>query len=117
MLGQSIRDFFSQLFGSKRAEDLRIANLQLRQDYDSRLRDKDDVILDLRQEVERCRNKIAQYEMVLIPLANPTQKEPSFDSFVEPPDSWLKTQEDFYRQQDAEAAALELAEKEKTNGV
>jgi hypothetical protein len=111
MDGLKIREFFSQLFGSRRAEDLRLTNLQLREDFDQRLRDKDAIILDLRSEIQRCREKLDRYEMVLIPLANPTHKEPDFEPFVSD-NSWEKTQEDWYRQQDIEAAAQELAAKQ-----
>jgi hypothetical protein len=96
----SIRTFFHELFGSQVSQILEQHILALRQDYEVRLQDKNDVIQDLREQNAVLRSKIAQYELVLIPLANPTSAEKTTFSAFNEPSSWQQMQADWYRSQE-----------------
>lgn len=119
-IGNSIRQFFRELLGSRVAEELkqvleheRDSALQLRMDYERRLQDKDAAIADLRGDLLQAAAKIAQYELVLIPLANPAgrallqgREKPDFETISSAAtSSWAQEQDSWYRQQEREAQA------------
>jgi len=95
MLGQRIRIFFRELFGSRVVETLnaqietmrndfsmRLAEkevlharleedlLRLRGDFETRLQDKDQIIADVRAEKAALEGKVFLYETTLLPLAS-----------------------------------------------
>ena len=104
--GKRIRQFFRDLFGSRVSEHLEIEKIQLRQDYEKRLLEKDTQIASLREEKALLTSKITVYELTLLPHASRSgaevvayskPKKPSF-SFVDttPVKSrWQQYQEDY----------------------
>lgn len=128
----TIREFLRDLFGSRLAIEIqktldreRDAQLQLRQDYERRLQDRDSIVLDYKAEIALLKSKVAQYEMVLIPLSSAAGRQrnnilnsvdkPNFESLDSgsSSSSWQKEQEDWYKDQ-----ALEVQNKNEvgTNG-
>lgn len=69
-LGGEIRDFFRQLFGSRLVERLEEDLLRLRNDMDERLKDKEDIITNLRAEKAEMQGKIILYERSIMPTAS-----------------------------------------------
>lgn len=103
-LGIKIRKFFSDLFGSKLAQRIEIELIQVRQDFESRLREKDLYAVDLKDEITRLCSKVAEYELVLIPLVSggllgPKKPLSTLEPIVEP-NSWRAEQDRFYREQE-----------------
>ena len=70
MIGATIRDFFRELFGSRLISNLEVQLIQLRQDYEHRLLDKDQIIADLRTEFALMRGRMSIYENTIMPLAS-----------------------------------------------
>jgi hypothetical protein len=70
MNGNSIRQFFKDLFGSSLVARLEEDLLRLRADMDSRLQDRDDLIASLREEKAAADAKITRYECVIMPTAS-----------------------------------------------
>ena len=119
-MGSAIRKFFRELFGSRLIESLNIQLLQLRQDYEQRLQDKDQIIADLRAEKALMLGRMTIYENTIMPLAsragaqvvaavNPAvPKKPNFsatDIIASLPKSrWEIEQAKFYAARDAEDA-------------
>jgi hypothetical protein len=116
-----IRQFFRDLFGSRLTEHLETELLRIRNDYESRLLDKDRIIYDLRADLAALSGKIDRYELVLLPLTSPVgdlfRPKPKRDiSLQEIPDksaptTWDEIQAKHYAQQAAEAA------EEKNHGI
>jgi len=122
-MGSKIRKFFRELFGSRLVESQELQLLQLRQDYEHRLLDKDQVIADLRAEKALMLGRMSIYENTIMPLAsragaqvvaatNPTTpKKPNFaiaDIMSQMPKTrWEIEQEKFYAARDAEDAEKE----------
>lgn len=117
MSGAEIREFFRELFGSRLAERLEVDLINIRNDYDLRLRDKDDVITSLRAEKAALEMKVTQYEHELMPLKSragaavvaasegkPTKPSWTADTtaFLNqlPKSNWEKYQEDYYKEQE-----------------
>jgi len=103
--GARIRQFFTELFGSKLVARLEEDILRLRNDYDQRLHDKDVMIAALREEKALLMSKITVYEMTIMPHASRTGAEvvayqkptkPSFNFLEMPPEKsrWQKVQEE-----------------------
>jgi hypothetical protein len=124
-MGSEIRKFFRELFGSRLIQSLELQLLQLRQDYERRLQDKDQVIADLRAEKAIMLGKMTIYENTIMPLAsragaqvvaatNPTPKKPNFSTAEImaslPKSRWEKLQDDYYKQQEEEAAKEKSAD-------
>lgn len=114
-----IRQFFRHLFGSRMASHLETSLLQLRADYDFRLRDRDQYILDLKDDATRLRARVTELEMVLIPLISggllggPSRRAapPTFEPVIEP-NSWRAEQDRFYAAQAEELVAETAKSKE-----
>jgi hypothetical protein len=64
---KDFRQFFIDLFGSRLNARLEIDLLQLRVDYDTRLRDKDLTIETLHSEIGVLQAKIVVYENTILP--------------------------------------------------
>ena len=133
-MGSEIRKFFRELFGSRLIESLQEQLLQLRQDYDHRLLDKDQIIAELRVERAIMQGRMSIYENTIMPIAsragaqivaatNPTTpKKPNFDvselMSQMPKSRWELEQEKFYAEREKEdKAAKEAAEIEKVSGT
>lgn len=122
-LGLSIRQFFRDLFGSRFIEHLETSLIQLRQDFDQRIQDKDKEIAALKEEKALLTSKITIYEMTLMPhasragaevVAYSKPKKPNFEFFdsIQTKSRWEQYQEDYYKSEEAREAA-EKAEKAK----
>lgn len=122
-LGLSIRQFFRDLFGSRFLEHLETSLIQLRQDFDQRLQDKDKEIASLKEEKALLTSKITVYEMTLMPHASRAgaevvsynkPKKPNFEFFdsIQTKSRWQQFQDDYYKEEEAKEAA-EKAEKAK----
>ncbi len=121
-LGKRIRQFFRDLLGSRVAEHLEVQLLQLREDFEKRLQEKDQVIASLREEKQQLMSKVATYELVILPhssrvgaevVAYQKPKKPSAFSFVDMPREmtrWERVQADHDAQM-----AKEVAEEEVNN--
>ena len=70
-MAEKIRLFFRQLFGSRLIQRLEQDLLDVRADFEHRLNDKDDVIANLRSELQAARLKIETLETVIIPVISP----------------------------------------------
>ena len=127
-LAKRIRTFLRDLFGSRVIEVMQNSNALLlaekeqsfvylqeelartRDDYEKRLKDKDDQLADLRAEKAMMTGKIHEYEMAVMPTASRAgadfvaagqpKRKPNFPEFnVPPPESrWQAVQ----REHDAE---------------
>jgi len=116
--GAIIRQFLQELFGSRLTAHLEEEMLRLRNDYETRLHDKDIIIASLREEKAMLSSKINVYEMTIMPhasragadvIAYQKPKKPNFD-FLDMgtvKSRWEQYQEDYYK----EEAAREAAEK------
>ena len=121
--GRVIRQFFRDLFGSRIVEHLETSLIQLRQDFDQRIQDKDKEISALKEEKALLTSKITIYEMTLMPhasragaevVAYSKPKKPNFEFFdsIQTKSRWEQYQEDYYKSEETREAA-EKAEKAK----
>ena len=114
-IGERIRTFLRQLFGSRLTSHLEDELFRLRSDYEVRLRDRDHYISDLKSDIERLRAKVAEYELVLIPLTSGgllgprPPRQPLNTLTVDETGSWAAEQARWYREQE-DAAAREAKE-------
>ena len=69
-MGSDIRRFLRELFGSRLVERLELQLLQLRQDFESRLQDREQIIADLRAEKAIMQGRMSLYENTIMPLAS-----------------------------------------------
>jgi hypothetical protein len=128
MVSATVREFFRELFGSRLITNLEVQLLQLRQDYERRLQDKDQVIAELRTEYALMRGRMSIYENTIMPLASragaqivaattPKPLKPNFspEAFVAqlPKSRWEVVQEEHEK----ELARLEAEEAAKKTGV
>lgn len=124
-MGSEIRKFFIDLFGSRVIASLELQLLQLRQDMESRLHDKDQVISELRADRAMMQGRMMIYENTIMPLAsragaqvvaasNPLKPKPHFPAELivdRPKTKWELVQEEHDKQmadldrQEAEAKA------------
>lgn len=107
-VGLRIRQFIRQVFGSRLVSHMEEEMMQMRNDYELRLRDKDLYVADLKEEITRLKGKVAEYELVLIPITSgglfgPKRTPPTMESVIEP-NSWQSAQKRFYDEQEAELA-------------
>lgn len=125
-MGSVIRKFFRELFGSRLVETLELELLRLREDFERRLQDKDQVIADLRAEKALMLGRMSIYENTIMPLAsragaqvvaaaNPAvPKKPNFSATEIisslPKSRWEIEQAKFYAARDAEDAEATKAE-------
>ena len=123
MIAQRVRQFFRDLFGSRLIQRLELDLLELREDYDHRLTEKQEVIDALRVDLAQARAKLELWETVIIPVASPVanllhpKPKQTFETVAGPePGSWAAIQEKWYRQQ-AEEAAAEAASRRNNDGV
>lgn len=70
MTGSDIREFFRELFGSRVIANLDVQLIQLRQDFEQRLQDKDQIIAELRAEKALMQGRMSIYENTIMPLAS-----------------------------------------------
>ena len=122
-IAEKVRRFFRELFGSRLIATLELRVIEVQQECERRVADKDDLIASLRSDLAAARTKIETYEVVLLPLVSPVGNlfkpkpdERTFERLSGPePGSWAAVQEKWYKQQ-AEEAAAEAA-KENNSGV
>jgi hypothetical protein len=69
-MGNKLRLFLRELFGSRLMLRLEEDLIRLRLDYDERLQEKDRIIAELRAEKQALQSKAALYEMTLLPHAS-----------------------------------------------
>lgn len=110
-IGIKIREFLRAVFGSRLTAHMEDELVRVRNDYETRIHDKEMCIVDLKDEISRLRSKVAEYELVLIPLTTggllgPKRTASTLEPIVEP-NSWRAEQGRFYREQ-------EEAEKQET---
>lgn len=67
MTALSVRQFLHDLFGSRLNQRLEGDLIQLRNDFESRLQDKDEVIASLRVDIAALQAKIIIYENTILP--------------------------------------------------
>lgn len=126
-MGKAIRQFLRDLFGSRMADHLWVEILQLRQDFEKRLQERDEVIASLREEKAQLVAKVTMYEITIMPRASRLGAEvvnhtkltkPNFASFEAPPvkSRWEMVQEEHEKKIAAELAEEAEAAKEKSNG-
>lgn len=138
-VGKQIRSFFRELFGSRVVETLnaqiesmknetalRLAEkdvlsarleedlLRLRGDFDARLKDRDDIIVDLRANIAALQGKVFLYETTIMPhssrmgaeiVAGGKPRKPSFTADFTPPNvktRWQAVQEEHEAQMEKE---------------
>jgi hypothetical protein len=68
--GATIRQFLRELFGSRLTERLELDLMNLRNDMDRQLHDKDVQIASLREEKQALQSKMLTYELVVMPRAS-----------------------------------------------
>lgn len=120
-VGQRIREFFQDLFGSRLVVRLEEDLLRLRQDFEERLQDKERVIAELRSEKAALTTKVAMYELTVFPMSSRAGADlvrstrpakpsfPSFD-FSTPP---LKTSWQVMQDEHDQRLAKEIKEEQK----
>jgi hypothetical protein len=107
-VGERIRMFFRQLLGSRLTEHMEEELHRLRGDYETRLRERESYIADLKAMIQEQKAKIAEYELVLIPLTSGNilggRKPPnvSMEPIVET-GTWAAEKANYYKQQEEEA--------------
>lgn len=111
MTALQIRKFFHDLFSSGLVDRLEEDLMRLRNDCELRVRDKEEVIADLRQQLAQARTKLDTYELVLLPITSPAGSlfkpktpPPTFEPLSEP-SSWQSVQDAYYAQQEKDAEA------------
>jgi hypothetical protein len=108
-LGLNIRQFFRSLFGSRVSEILETSILQLRQDTEQRIQEKNEVIASLREEKAQLVAELTLYRLRAgLPTASQlsAKKQPSFLFDTPQKTSWQLAQE----AHDAENARLDAEE-------
>jgi len=111
-LGLRLREFLRYLCGSRLSAHLELELAQLRQDFEARLRERDERAADQQAEIERLRAKVAEYELVLIPLSSgirlgPPSSPPSFPDPIVERSSWQAIRDEHLARQEAEPALEE----------
>jgi hypothetical protein len=119
-VAQKVRRFFRDLFGSRLVDALELRVLEVQQECERRVRDKDDLIFSLRSDLSALRAKMETYETILLPLASPAgnlfkpKPDPkTFERLSGPePGSWAWVQSEWNRKQADEEAAEAAKEQE-----
>ena len=119
-MGEKIRNFFRELFGSRYVEHLETEILRVQQDCIARLQDKELVIAELRSDKAQLQAKIISYEQVIMPLSSragasiasskPLKPSWATDLNVPPPMTRWQLEQ---KKHDEENARLDAEEKEK----
>ena len=120
--GAKIRQFLRELFGSRLIATLELDLLRLRQDFESRLQEKDRIIASLREEKQQLNSKIVVFENTVMPHSSrmgaeviaytkPTKPNFTFIDSGQPKTKWQAYQDEYYKAQAAEIAAEEAAKK------
>jgi len=65
--GARIRQFLRELFGSRLTERLELDLLNLRNDMERQLHDRDVLVATLREEKQQLMSKVAKYELAIMP--------------------------------------------------
>ena len=114
----TIRDFLSNLFGSRLAMERQNELFRSRDDLEARIFDKEQIIAEYQARIADLQAKVDRYELIIIPLTSPlggafsTKRERQpFEPITDTASSWDAVQAEYYRKE-AEAAAEE-ATKEK----
>jgi hypothetical protein len=121
--GARIRQFLRELFGSRLTERLELDLLNLRNDMERQLHDRDVLVATLREEKQQLMSKVAKYELAIMPHSSrmgaevaayvkPTKPNFSFTDIGPTKSRWEQVQ-DAHNAQMAKELAEEAAEKEK----
>ena len=110
-VGEKIRRFFRQVFGSRLTDHLEDEIFRVRQDCEQRLNDRDVRISELKQENQELKAKIDVLETIVLPLTTggllnrkKRSETPTFEPVTEPdPNSWAAIQAEHYRKEQEEA--------------
>ncbi len=70
-LAQKVRTFVRDLFGSRLVATLELRVIEIQQEHEHRVADKDDLIASLRSDLAKALAKIETYEIVLLPIVSP----------------------------------------------
>jgi hypothetical protein len=113
-LAEKIRQFVRDLFGSRLVATLELRVIEIQQEHERRVADKDDLISSLRSDLAAARAKLELWESVIIPLTSPAanilypKPKQTFEAITGPePGSWAWVQQEHYRKE-AELAAAEV---------
>lgn len=109
-LALRIRQFLRNLFGSRLVSSLELRVLEVQQECERRIADKDDLIASLRLDLSNLRAKMDTYETVLLPLTSPAgnlfkpKPQQTFQELSGPqPGSWQWVQAEWDRKMLEEA--------------
>jgi hypothetical protein len=110
---QDIRLFFRDLFGSRLVATLERSIVDLRQDYERRMNERDETIACLRRDLADAHGRLTRFEEVFLPkLFSPKPEPRTFEQTIGPePGSWAAVQAAWYKQE------AELTAQEKNNGI
>ena|ERR1700734_415784 len=111
-VGLQIRAFLRNLFGSRLNAHLEEEIMRTRNDYETRLMERERTISDLREQLGQLSAKVDRYELVLLPLASPIgglfapkKERPPLVPVEDYPKTWAEIQAEHDRQQQLEAEA------------
>jgi len=108
-----VRTFFRELFGSRLVDTLELRIMEIQQESERRINDKDRVIDMLQADLANLRVKMETYEQIIIPVVSPVgnlfkaKPEPrTLERLSGPePGTWAYTQMKWNEQMAAEAEA------------
>jgi hypothetical protein len=114
----AIRKFFRDLFGSRLVATLELRVLEVQQEHERRIADKDRVIEMLQHDLAAVRAKMESYETIILPIVSPVGNlfkpkpdKQTFEAMTGPtPGSWAWVQAEWDRKQREEAEAESLKE-------
>jgi hypothetical protein len=117
-LAQKIRQFLRDLFGSRLVSTLELRVLEVQQECERRVADKDRVIEMLQSDLATVRAKLEMLETVVIPVISPVGNlfkpkpdKQTFEAMTGPtPGSWAWVQAEWDRKQREEIEAESLKE-------
>jgi|HubBroStandDraft_6_1064221.scaffolds.fasta_scaffold04118_2 hypothetical protein len=112
-VGLQIRTFLRNLFGSRLNAHLEEELMRTRNDYETRLMERERTISDLREQLGQLSAKVDRYELVLLPLASPIggmfapkkERPPLMPVADGGGMTWAEIQAEHERQQQLEAEA------------
>jgi len=112
-IAQTIRQFFRDLFGSRLVDTLELRILEIQQETERRIGDKDRMIDMLQSDLANLRVKMESYETIILPIVSPVgnlfkpKPEPrTLERLSGPePGTWAFTQMKWNEQMAAEAEA------------
>jgi hypothetical protein len=105
-LGVEIRNFLHGLLGSRLNAHLEEELIRTRNDYETRLMERQQIICDQKELILELRGKVERYELVIIPLASPLggffapkKERPPLQPEESAEQSWAEVKADWDRRQ------------------